>query len=89
LEAIIALSFITFLIYIYIKSWIWLGGKIGGFIGSLIDACHNSQRQSVRKHNSILSRQNNYSMGIDRGQLDRTYFDRVLDDIQCKKRRNE
>ena len=39
MTVLIGVAFFFFLIYLYIKFWSWVGGKIGGFIGRLIDGC--------------------------------------------------
>jgi len=56
----------------------WLGGKIGGAIGSFIDACHNNG-SAPNAGPGKRGRDNCSSM----------YFDQALEEIQRKKRRDQ
>ena len=78
MQAIVALVIIGLIIYGYIKAWIWLGGKIGEAVDKALDRRNDNQTQL---NNSV-------SMAVLTNQKDRgTYFDKVLYDIQRKKRR--
>jgi hypothetical protein len=76
--AILALAFIMFLIYCYIKFWAWLGGTIGKAIGREIDK-RIAHRYQDQRNDSI-----RVTICSERS----SYFDDVLEDIQRKKRPN-
>ena len=77
--AIFALTLIMFLIYRYIKFWAWLGGTIGEAIGREIDKRIAPSYQDQR----------NDSIRVTICRERSNYFDDVLEDIQCKKQRND
>ena len=79
MQAVVALAILGAIIYGYIKVWMWLGGKIGEAIGRALDGRGDNLTQTNNVASAVSTNQS--GLGI--------YFDRVLYEIQCHKRRGK
>lgn len=84
MELLIALALVIVLIFLYVKLWSWIGGKVGGIIGQIAESYRSNRQNAIgNKQKAMINL--NKSVKRNPDEATNTKFDKLLEEILRRK----